>query len=94
MPVTVAGDQAVSGFDRQGLTELFQLSGSKEKPVAGPWLFDTLDKILTAVIRATRQIPPGQMMWTTPDRDRPLKVFCYHINIDACCILIKMQQGI
>ena len=93
MPVTVAGDQAVSGFDRQGLTELFQLSDSKEKQVAGPWLFETMDKILTAVIRATRQVPPGQMMWTTPDRDRSLKVFCYHILVDPIHVLDAIASG-
>jgi hypothetical protein len=72
---------------------LFQLSTQKEKPVANPWLFDTLDKILTAVIRATRQVPPERMLWTTPDRDRPFKVFCYHILVDPTHVLDAIASG-
>jgi len=93
VPVTVVGDKTVSGFDRQELTRLFQLSGQKEKPVAGPWLFETLDRILTAVIRATRQVPPERMLWTTPDRDRPFKVFCYHILVDPIHVLDAITSG-
>jgi hypothetical protein len=93
VPVTVAGGEAVSGFDRQGLTRLFHLAEQKEKPVAGPWLFETLDKFLAAVIHATRQIPPDQMMWTTPDRDRPFKVFCYHILVDPIHVLDAIATG-
>jgi hypothetical protein len=93
VPVTVVGDKSVSGFDRLELTRLFQLSDQKEKPVAGPWLFETLDKILTAVIRATRQVPPERMLWTTPDRDRPFKVFCYHIVVDPTHVLDAIASG-
>jgi hypothetical protein len=93
VPVTVVGDKTVSGFDRQQLTRLFNLSGQKERPVAGPWLFETLDKILTAVIRATRQVPPEHTLWTTPDRDRPLKVFCYHILVDPSHVLDAIASG-
>jgi DinB family protein len=93
VPVTVAGSEAVSGFDRQGLTRLFHLAAEKEKPVAGPWLFETLDKFLAAVIHAARQVPPDQMMWTTPDRDRPFKVFCYHILVDPIHVLDAIASG-
>jgi uncharacterized damage-inducible protein DinB len=93
VPVTVVGDKTVSGFDRHELTRLFNLSIQKEKPVAGPWLFETLDKILAAVIRATRQVPPDRLMWTTPDRNRPLKVFCYHILVDPIHVLDAIASG-
>jgi len=86
-PVTVVGDKAVLGFDRQGLTRFFEVSDRKQKPVAGPWLFQTFDKILAAVIQAVRQVPPDRLLWRTPDRDRPLKVFCYHILADPIHVL-------
>ena len=82
VPVTVVGKRVVLGFNREELVRLFDLANRKEKPVAGPWLFETFDKILAAVIQAVRQAPPDRMLWTTPDRDRPLKVFCYHILAD------------
>lgn len=93
MPVTVVGDKTISGFDRQELARVFNLSRQKEKPIAGPWLFETLDKILAAVIHATRQVPPEKTMWTTPDRDRPLKVFCYHILVDPIHVLDAIASG-
>lgn len=70
------------GFNRDELAQAFHLSFRKEEKVADQWLFDTLDKILEAVIRASRQVPANRFMWRTPDRDRPLKVFCYHILAD------------
>lgn len=94
VPVTVAGDRAVVGFNRAELTELFKLSGGKESPVAGPALFATLDRMLQAVIRAARQVPPDRLTWTTPDRNRPLKVFCYHILADPNHVLEAISTGI
>ncbi|MGH7772950.1 MAG: DinB family protein [Candidatus Binatia bacterium] len=76
------GDKAILGFNREGLAELFRLSDRKEKRVANSWFFETFDKILAAVIRGARQVPPSHLMWRSPDRDRPLKVFCYHILAD------------
>ena len=87
VPVTVAGDRTVVGFNREELTRLFNLAGGAQKKVAGPWLFETLDKVLVAVIKAVRQVPPHRMQWTTPDRDRPFKVFCYHILVDPIHVL-------
>ncbi len=46
-----------------------------------------------AVIRATRQVPAEYTNWTTPDRDRPLKVFCYHILVDPIHVLDAIAGG-
>ncbi|MBI4525603.1 MAG: DinB family protein [Deltaproteobacteria bacterium] len=87
MPVTVVGDEIISGFNRDALARLFNLSEEKQKRLAGLWLFETFDKILAAVVRAARQVPPEQLMWHTPDRNRPLKLFCYHILADPKHVL-------
>ena len=87
VPVTVAGDRVVLGFNQNELARLFDLDQRTEKAVADPQLFATFDKILKAVIRAARQVPPDRSTWKTPDRDRPLKVFCYHILADPTHVL-------
>jgi len=83
----VIGDKAILGFNRDELTKTLELSYRKEKKVADRRLFETLDRILEAVIRAVRQVPPDRLTWKTPDRDRPLKVFCYHILADPNHVL-------
>ena len=92
VPVTVVGDRAVSGFNRDELAQLFHLSDNKEKQLADARFFGTLDKILGAAIQAARQVPPDHFMWTTPDRDRPLKVFCYHIFADPNHVLAAIAS--
>jgi len=91
--VTVVGNTAVTGFDRRELTRVFNLEQKKDKPLADTRLFERLDKIMGAVIRATRQVPPEYTNWTTPDRDRPLKVFCYHILVDPIHVLDAIAGG-
>ena len=63
------------------------MQGAGEKRVADSRLFAAFDKILEAVIRASRQVPSTHLMWRSPDRDRPLKVFCYHILADPDHVL-------
>lgn len=87
VPVTVVGDHAVLGFNRQELARIFNVERTTEAKRADAWLFSTLDKILAAVIRASRQVPPERLDWHTPDRSRPFKVFCYHILADPNHIL-------
>ena len=91
--MTVVGDTAVTGFDRRELTRVFKLEAEKEKPLAGTELFARLDNIMGGVIRATRQVPPERAMWATPDRDRPFKVFCYHILVDPIHVLDAIADG-
>lgn len=93
VPVTVVGDKAVTGFDRRELTRVFNLEEKKEKPLADTELFERLDKVMGAVIRATRQVPPEHAMWATPDRSRPFKVFCYHILVDPIHVLDAIAGG-
>ena len=82
VPVTVVGNRAIVGFNREELAQALQLSFTKEVKTADQSLFDSLDRILGAVARASRQVPPDRFMWKTPDRDRPMRVFCYHILAD------------
>lgn len=80
------------GFNREELTRLFKLESGKEMRRADAWLFSTLDKILEAVIRAALQVPPDCLAWHTPDRNRPVKVFCYHILADPSHVLDAIES--
>lgn len=93
MPVTAVGDQTVSGFDRRELTRLFHLAEIKDQPPADAPFFERLDKVLAAVVRATRQVPAEHTMWATPDRARPFKVFCYHVLVDPIHVLDAVASG-
>src|SRR5919109_215861 len=75
------------------MTPVKVYSRPAHKRVADTWLFETFEKILDGVIRATRQVPPERVMWHTPDRDRPLKVFCYHILADPNHVLDAVATG-
>ena len=87
VPVTMVGNKVVVGFNREELARLFSLRDAREKRVADSRFFETFDKILEAVIRAALQVPASHLMWRSPDRDRPLKVFCYHILADPHHVL-------
>lgn len=87
VPVTVLGGKAIVGFNREELARTFELSAEGARKVAGAWLFETFDKILRAVIQAVVEVPPDRLMWRSPDRGRPLKVFCYHILADPNHVL-------
>ncbi len=82
VPVTVIGDRTILGFNREELAAALHLSFTKEKKTADQTFFDRLDKVLEALIRASRQVPPDRFLWKTPDRDRSMRVFCYHILAD------------
>lgn len=75
------------GFNPRELAQLFHLSEERERHVAGADFFARFDAILEAVIRALSQVPPDRLVWRTPDRDRTLKVFCYHILADPNYVL-------
>ena len=45
------------------------------------------------MIRASHQVPADRLLWRTPDRDRPLKVFCYHIFADPNHVLDAIATG-
>ena len=87
VPVTVVGEKRVVGFNRDELSRIFDLASAAARGLVDPVFFSTLDKMLEAVIRAARQVPSSHFNWTTPDRNRLLKVFCYHILADPNHVL-------
>lgn len=75
------------GFNPRELAQLFYISEKREGRFADSYFFVTFDRVLEAVIRAVRQVPHEKVGWKTPDRERTLKVFCYHILADPNHVL-------
>jgi uncharacterized damage-inducible protein DinB len=85
------GSRAIVGFNQAALAHSLNLAGTKAQLVADEKFFETLDHLLEAVIRATRQVPTEHLMWRPSDRDRSLKLFCYHILADPENILESIR---
>jgi uncharacterized damage-inducible protein DinB len=79
------------GFNRAALAHSLNLDNTRAQFVADDKFFETLDHLLEAVIRATRQVPTEHLMWRPSDRDRSLKLFCYHILADPANILESIR---
>ena len=87
MPVTAVGDRYVIGYHPVRLKALLDLPGSARWDAEPAELFSALDQLLTAVQAAVRQIPGDRLGYTSPDRDRTLRVFGIHI-------LHRVQRGL
>jgi hypothetical protein len=79
VPVTAVGDRYVIGYNPARLKELLDLPGAERWEAEPAELFSALDQLLTAVQAAVRQIPKDRLGYTSPDRDRTLRVFGIHI---------------
>ena len=79
VPVTILGDQAVIGFNPRELARLFDLNG--DVAVADlPTMVAKYETVLTAACRAFRQMSPDNWDWESPERQRTLGQFCFHLS--------------
>ena len=69
----------IIGFNRPALGEALGLDGSFGAQQDAEWMVGKFETVLLAAIRATRQIRAGLLDWKTPDRDRTLRQFTFHI---------------
>ena len=78
VPVTISGDEVVIGFNPRELARVFGLN-----PEVGqadlPTMVDKYEMVLVAACRATRQIPPERAEWESPERQRTIRQFTFHI---------------
>ena len=79
VPVTQIGDQIVVGFNRPALGKALGLDGSSGVQQGAEWMARKFETVISAAIRATNQIPDHLLDWKTPDRDRSLRQFTFHI---------------
>lgn len=79
VPVTILGDQTVVGFNPRELARLFDLDG--EVAVADlATMVSKYETVLTASCRAFRQLSAEHWDWESPERQRTLGQFCFHLS--------------
>lgn len=79
VPVTAVGERYVIGYNPAKLKELLDLAGPARWEAEPSEMFSALDELLAALQAAVVQIPPEQLTYKSPDRDRDLRTFTVHI---------------
>ena len=79
VPVTIMGDNVVIGFNPKELARMFDLN--PEVAVADlPTMIEKYQTVLTAACRAFRQFSADRWDWESPERQRTLGQFCFHLS--------------
>ncbi len=79
VPVTILDDKVVIGFNPKELARLFDLDATVA--VADlPTMIEKYDTVLTAACRAFRQLSAEHWGWESPERQRTLGQFCFHLS--------------
>ena len=79
VPVTIWGDEVVIGFNPKELSRLFNLTGFDSFEVDLPEMVSKFEIILMAACKAARQIPEDKLRWESPERERTLAQFVFHL---------------
>jgi len=77
VPVTMAGGQVVVGFNPRELARALGVRAVEPAPTRD--LVGKFRRVLPAVVRAVRQVPDDRLSFTSPDRNRTMREFAYHI---------------
>ena len=78
VPVTIWDDQVVIGFNPKELARVFHLDASVAQADV-PTMINKFETVLVAACRTTRQIPSDRLDWESPERERTLRQFTFHI---------------
>ncbi len=79
VPVTILGDQAVIGFNPRELARMFDLD-DRVAVADLPTMVAKYETVLTAACRAFRQLSTDRWDWESPERQRTLGQFCFHLS--------------
>ena len=79
VPVTIWGDEVVIGFNPKELSRLFGLTGDDNFEADLPEMISKFEIILKAACTATLQIPEDRLGWESPERERTLSQFVFHL---------------
>ena len=78
VPVTIWNDDVVIGFNPKELARLLDLN-SEIAVVDLPTMLEKYETILTGAARAIRQIPEEKGEWESPERQRTIRQFTFHL---------------
>ncbi len=95
VPVTVIGDTVVVGFNRGALVRALGVGeeGRKED-ISANNLLARYEPVMGGFLRANRQIPDAQLDWKSPERDRTLRGFVYHVYDRPDLVLRGTATGV
>lgn len=91
VPVTVVEGKVIVGFNRPELLRALGLQSHLDESQDVEWMSRKFQVILTAAVRATRQIPDTKLDWSGPERQRTLRQFTHHI-FDQCLRAIEAHR--
>ena len=87
------GDKVIIGFDRPSLSEALNLGEVSITDSDAEWMLGKFMKVLSAARRATLQIPDDLIDWVSPERDRTLRQFTFHLFDRPYMMLLAYEQG-
>ena len=79
VPVTTWGDRVVVGFNQRELARLFNIAYRPNAALDTREMSAKYEKVFQGAWRATRQIPLEYLDWVSPERDRTLRQFTFHL---------------
>lgn len=95
LPVTVVGDQVVVGYNRPALSAALELERAEKAPVDAAVLLERYQRVFGAFSRAARQVPDDKLVtWKSPERDRDLRQFLYHVYDRPDLMLQGLTTGV
>lgn len=94
MPVTVIGDQAVVGFNRPALAAALEIEAAARTTVDTATLLGQYQTIFGAFSRAARQLDDDRLDWKSPERDRRLREFLFHVYHRPVLMLRGRRTGV
>lgn len=93
VPVTVFGEKVVVGFNPRALARLFGIRDDASVGLAAAAMVAKFETVFAAAMRATRQLPPERLDWVSPERERTLRQFTFHLIDRAERALNAYQVG-
>jgi len=80
-PVTVYGDKIIIGYKVPELAAAFGLPGPEAMKFNPPWLLSKLEVILSAFVKAARQIPDENLDWAAPHEKTTIRKLVTHMLV-------------
>lgn len=81
------------GFNRAELARVLSLAPRTETTVDAGSLLARYERVFGAFLRASRQVPDARLDWRSPERDRTLRAFIYHVLDRPALVLGARKTG-
>ncbi len=83
------------GYNRPALAAALKLRSAEKTPIDAALLLERYQKVFGAFSRAARQVPDDTLVaWKSPERDRSLREFLYHVYDRPDLVLQGRRTGV